>query len=148
MSNLEKTTKKVSLKTLKEQVEKGMKKEELAKFYNLPVAQVTKMLKAAGLKIRKFHEPAFELINDEFIEEPIVSENQEVSNENVIEEKDNEEITQESTVNSEEKSNLAPTTSEEKVEDLSRDIAPSSTNLQEEDTKEEAPKTTLGDLWS
>lgn len=49
---------------LSAQVEEGMKKAELAAHYELPVAQMTKVLKAAGLKIRKFHAPKFELEDD------------------------------------------------------------------------------------
>lgn len=67
-----KETKKVILSELKKQVEKGMKKDELAKFYGLPVTQMTKLLKSAGLEIRKFRRPLFELIDDteEVIENP------------------------------------------------------------------------------
>lgn len=55
---------------LSAQVEEGMKKAELAAHYELPVAQMTKVLKAAGLKIRKFHAPKFELEDDmEVLEE-------------------------------------------------------------------------------
>jgi hypothetical protein len=40
-------------------VESGTKKEAIAAHYGLNVAQTTKLLKSAGLKIRKFHAPAF-----------------------------------------------------------------------------------------
>lgn len=56
---------KISLTTLKKQVEDGMKKSQLAEHYGMSELQVGKLLKQAGLKIRKFHKPAFELVNDE-----------------------------------------------------------------------------------
>lgn len=49
---------------LKEQVEKGMKKKELADYYNLPMTQMTKVLQQAKLKIRKFHEPKFVFVEE------------------------------------------------------------------------------------
>lgn len=61
MSN-EKTPVKISLATLKKQVEEGMKRKELAEYYGIPETQMAKALKSAGLKIRKFHNPAFELV--------------------------------------------------------------------------------------
>ena len=63
MSN-EKTPVKISLATLKKQVEEGMKRKELAEYYGIPETQMAKALKSAGLKIRKFHNPAFELVNE------------------------------------------------------------------------------------
>lgn len=59
-----KETKRIVLSVLAKQVEDGMKKVELAKFYGLPMTQMTKVLQQAGLKIRKFHLPAFVLEND------------------------------------------------------------------------------------
>lgn len=59
-----KETKKIVLSVLTKQVEDGMKKVELAKFYGLPMTQMTKVLQQAGLKIRKFHLPSFVLEND------------------------------------------------------------------------------------
>ena len=56
---------------LSTQVEEGMKKAELAAHYELPVAQMTKVLKAAGLKIRKFHAPKFELEDDMEVSEEV-----------------------------------------------------------------------------
>ena len=56
---------------LSAQVEEGMKKAELAAHYELPVAQMTKVLKAAGLKIRKFHAPKFELEDDMEVSEEV-----------------------------------------------------------------------------
>ena len=61
---MSKETKKISLSVLTEQVNSGMKKVELAAFYDLPMMQMTKVLQSAGLKIRKFHTPAFILEND------------------------------------------------------------------------------------
>ena len=49
---------------LSAQVEGGMKKAALAAYYELPVAQITKVLKDAGLTIRKFHAPKYELEDD------------------------------------------------------------------------------------
>lgn len=63
---------KISLTTLKKQVEDGMKKSQLAEHYGMSELQVGKLLKQAGLKIRKFHKPAFELVNDEVEFQPVV----------------------------------------------------------------------------
>ena len=41
------------------QVEAGWKKDVLAKHYELPASSITSILKTLGLKIRKFHKPAF-----------------------------------------------------------------------------------------
>ena len=62
---------------LTQQVEEGMKKAELAAHYELPVAQMTKVLKAAGLKIRKFHAPKYEL-EDDMAEDDVFDSLQEV----------------------------------------------------------------------
>lgn len=59
-----KQVKKISLSFLKQQVEEGMKLQPLAEYYNLPVAQMKRVLKEAGLKIRKFKNPQYELIYD------------------------------------------------------------------------------------
>ena len=45
-------------------VNEGKKRNEIAAYYGLKEAQVAKLLKAAGLKIRKFHLPTFELVDD------------------------------------------------------------------------------------
>ena len=55
---------KISLSVLTQQVNQGMKKAELTEYYGLKAAQMTKVLQAAGLKIRKFHAPVFELLDD------------------------------------------------------------------------------------
>jgi uncharacterized protein (DUF433 family) len=44
-------------------VEAGSKKEEIANHYGLNIAQTTKLLKTAGLTIRKFHKPSFTLVD-------------------------------------------------------------------------------------
>jgi hypothetical protein len=54
----------ITLSVLTEQVNAGMKKTALAQHYGLKESQMTKVLQAAGLKIRKFHAPIFELVND------------------------------------------------------------------------------------
>ena len=55
----------INVATLTKQVEEGMKKAALAEYYGIPVSQMTAALKQAGLKIRKFHAPAFVLVTDE-----------------------------------------------------------------------------------
>jgi hypothetical protein len=49
---------------LKAQVEEGWKLKPLAEHYGLPVAQMTKALRALGLKIRKFHAPKFTFVEE------------------------------------------------------------------------------------
>jgi ribosomal protein S13 len=49
---------------LTNKVNEGWKKIALAEHYGLPVSQMTQVLKDAGLKIRKFHKPKYELVND------------------------------------------------------------------------------------
>lgn len=56
---------KITKADLAAKVEEGWKKDKLAEHYGLPMAQMTKVLQAAGLKIRKFHAPKFELVEDE-----------------------------------------------------------------------------------
>lgn len=56
---------------LSAQVEGGMKKAALAAYYELPVAQMTKVLKDAGLTIRKFHAPKYELEDDMEVSEEV-----------------------------------------------------------------------------
>lgn len=60
-----KETVKIDPVVLKQQVEDGMKKDVLAKHYGISVLQMGKALKAQGLKIRKFHAPAFEFVTSE-----------------------------------------------------------------------------------
>lgn len=52
-----------------EKVEAGWKRDALAEHYGIPVTQMATALKQAGLRIRKFHKPKFELIDDVEIEE-------------------------------------------------------------------------------
>lgn len=56
---------KIILSKLKEQVEEGMKRKELAEYYGIAELQMAKALKSAGLKIRKFHLPSFEIVAEE-----------------------------------------------------------------------------------
>ena len=58
---------KIILAVLRKQVENGMKRKELSEYYSISEAQMAKALKSACLKIRKFHEPAFQLVNDESV---------------------------------------------------------------------------------
>lgn len=58
---------KILLPVLTEQVEKGMKRKELAEYYGLSEVQMAKALKEAGLKIRRFHAPKFELLKEETV---------------------------------------------------------------------------------
>lgn len=63
------TTEAAPLKQIKKSeltamVNEGKKRNEIAAYYGLKEAQVAKLLKAAGLKIRKFHLPTFELVDD------------------------------------------------------------------------------------
>jgi len=53
----------VSKAKLTAMVDSGLKKEQIAECFGLNMAQTTKLLKSAGLKIRKFHSPAFTLID-------------------------------------------------------------------------------------
>ncbi len=69
----------ITLSVLTEQVNAGMKKTALAQHYGLKESQMTKVLQAAGLKIRKFHTPVFELVNDLNETEAPQAEVQEVS---------------------------------------------------------------------
>ena len=56
---------KIILSKLKEQVEEGMKRKELAEYYGIAEVQMAKALKSAGLRIRKFHLPSFEIVAEE-----------------------------------------------------------------------------------
>lgn len=58
-----KTTKTISKAELTAMVDAGHKKEAIANYYGLNTAQTTNLLKSAGLKIRKFHAPAFNLVD-------------------------------------------------------------------------------------
>lgn len=58
----------ISFSDLKQKVDSGWKKDQLAQHFGLPMAQMTKVLQQAGLQIRKFHRPKFELVMDENVE--------------------------------------------------------------------------------
>ena len=73
---------------LTQQVEEGWKRKALAEHYGLPEAQMAQVLKNAGLKIRKFHAPKYQLVDDtvdntEEVGEDINVVNNEVSEETV-----------------------------------------------------------------
>lgn len=71
---MSKETIEIKIELLTKQVNEGMKKDELAKFYDLPVSQMGKALKEAGLKIRKFHAPSFKLVSETEIVNPVTEE--------------------------------------------------------------------------
>lgn len=54
----------ISLAEIAKKVEEGWKKPALAEHYGLPVSQMTKILKDANIRIRKFHEPKYTIIDD------------------------------------------------------------------------------------
>ena len=58
----------INVEVLKEQINSGMKKDQLAAHYGLPVLQMTKVLQQAGLRIRKFKRPQFILIGGESVD--------------------------------------------------------------------------------
>lgn len=58
-----KTAKTVSKAELTAMVDAGKKKNAIAEYYGLNVAQTTKLLKDCNLTIRKFHAPAFVIID-------------------------------------------------------------------------------------
>jgi hypothetical protein len=68
----------ITISDLKSKVNEGWKKQALADHYGLPMAQMTKLLQTAGLKIRKFHAPLYVLVDDtvvgEVLENPAVEE--------------------------------------------------------------------------
>ena len=49
---------------LAQQVDEGWKRKALAEHYGLPETQMAQLLKDAGLTIRKFHAPKYQLIED------------------------------------------------------------------------------------
>jgi len=54
----------ISLKDLTEKVNEGWKKQQLVQHYGVSFASMGKILKEAGLRIRKFHKPKYVLVND------------------------------------------------------------------------------------
>lgn len=81
-----------------EQVRIGWKKDQFAKHYDMPMTQVTNMLKALGLKIRKFHKPAF-VIGGSIATTDVPQQNTETQEtvEEVNQENNNSEFVQEQT---------------------------------------------------
>jgi hypothetical protein len=63
VATVESTVKTISKSALTTMVNEGKKKEEIATFYGLNIAQTTKLLKTASLTIRKFHKPSFTLVD-------------------------------------------------------------------------------------
>lgn len=49
---------------LAQQVQDGWKRKALAEHYGLPETQMAQVLRNAGLKIRKFHAPKYQLVDD------------------------------------------------------------------------------------
>lgn len=60
---METQVKQISKAELTRLVTEGKKKEEIASYYGLNNAQTSKLLQSAGLKIRKFHKPTFNLVD-------------------------------------------------------------------------------------
>ena len=54
---------------LAQQVEDGWKRKALAEHYGLPETQMAQVLRDAGLQIRKFHAPKYQLVDDTNSEE-------------------------------------------------------------------------------
>lgn len=55
----------IKKKELTEMVNNGAKKDEIAAKYNLTSAATARLLKEAGLKIKKTHKPTFKLIEED-----------------------------------------------------------------------------------
>ena len=73
---------------LAQQVEDGWKRSALAEHYGLPEAQMAQVLRDAGLRIRKFHAPKYQLVDDttEEVDNEIMGEDVNTLTESVIEE--------------------------------------------------------------
>ena len=56
---------------LAQQVQDGWKRKALAEHYGLPETQMAQVLRDAGLQIRKFHAPKFELEDDMEVSEEV-----------------------------------------------------------------------------
>ena len=56
---------------LAQQVEEGWKRKALAEHYGLPETQMAQVLRDAGLQIRKFHAPKYQLVDDTNSEESV-----------------------------------------------------------------------------
>ena len=73
---------------LAQQVQDGWKRKALAEHYGLPEAQMAQVLRDAGLQIRKFHAPKYQLVDDtiEVVEEVTGEDVNETLVESVVEE--------------------------------------------------------------
>ena len=73
---------------LAQQVEEGWKRTTLAEHYGLPETQMAQVLRNAGLQIRKFHAPKYQLVDDtiEVVEEVTGEDVNETLVESVVEE--------------------------------------------------------------
>ena len=73
---------------LAQQVEDGWKRSTLAEHYGLPEAQMAQVLRDAGLKIRKFHAPKYQLVDDttEEVNNEVIGEDVNTLTESVVEE--------------------------------------------------------------
>ena len=73
---------------LAQQVQEGWKRKALAEHYGLPETQMAQVLRNAGLKIRKFHAPKYQLVDDtiEVVEEVTGEDVNETLVESVVEE--------------------------------------------------------------
>ncbi len=74
---------------LEQKVQEGWKKDALAEHYGLPVTQMTKLLKEAGLTIRKFHKPKYVLVDEVEAEEIVTDINVEMESPEVPGEPEN-----------------------------------------------------------
>ena len=90
----------IKLSVLTEQVNEGWKRAALAEHYGLPETQMAQVLRDAGLKIRKFHAPAFVLVKDEISEEDIHQETNDAPEVAPVEE--SEQVTEEVTASNSE----------------------------------------------
>lgn len=52
---------------IRQQIDEGMKMDDLANHYKLPKSQIKRILQTLGLQIRKFHRPKFEIVQEEEI---------------------------------------------------------------------------------
>lgn len=75
---------KIVLSVLKNQIEEGWKLDRLKDHYGLPATQMQRVLKEAGLRIRQFRKPLFQLVDDTVQEETM--ENTSTPNVPVVEE--------------------------------------------------------------
>lgn len=73
---------------LTQQVQDGWKRKALAEHYGLPETQMAQVLRNAGLQIRKFHAPKYQLVDDtiEVVEEVTGEDVNETLVESVVEE--------------------------------------------------------------